>query len=125
MHRATPDRLTDETEIVWLVPTEDLDYVRESLEITKRATGRPAYTRAGRLIGYANLRPGTTSTRSSGRFDRRIFWLLPHDRSESPSALYQSATPLEAVDPRTVRAGVPGSLTDRARRGKSPAPTHP
>ncbi|WP_329402879.1 DUF6009 family protein [Streptomyces melanogenes] len=57
MHRPTPGRLTDETESVWLVPTDDLDYVRESLEATKLVTGRPACTWAGRLVGYANLRP--------------------------------------------------------------------
>ncbi|MFK0047941.1 DUF6009 family protein [Streptomyces sp. NPDC090741] len=126
--RLRPEQLTAETEIVWLVPTDGLDYVRESLDITKRRSGQPPYHSRGRLVGYADLGPRTTATRDSGRYDRRTFWLLPTDRSESNDSPYTAYAPLEAVDPRTVAPGRPGRLTERAwgsplpPAGQHPAP---
>ncbi|GKQ33535.1 DUF6009 family protein [Streptomyces sp. A012304] len=120
--RLTPEQLAAETEIVWTVPIDDLDYVRESLDITKRRSGKPPYHQPGRLVGYANLAPNTTATRDSGRYDRRTFWLLPRDRSESDDSPYTTYAPLEAVDPRTVAPGCPGRLTRRALRGAGPEP---
>lgn len=115
--RLRPEQLAAETEIVWIVPIDDLDYVRESLDITKRRSGKPPYHQPGRLVGYANLAPDTTATRDSGRYDRRTFWLLPRDRNESEDSPYTTYAPLEAVDPRTVSPGCPGRLTPRALRG--------
>lgn len=120
--RLQPAQLTDELDIVWLLPLDDLDYVREGLDITKRRAGRPAYHGRGRLVGYANLRPGALATRDSGRFDRRTFWLLPHDRAESPDTEYRTHAPLEAVDPRTVLPRLPGRLTERAWGSPLPEP---
>ncbi|MFC7992022.1 DUF6009 family protein [Streptomyces pilosus] len=120
--RLNPEQLAAETEIVWTVPIDDLDYVRESLDITKRRSGKPPYHQPGRLVGYANLAPDTTATRDSGRYDRRTFWLLPRDRSESDDSPYTSYAPLEAVDPRTVGPGSPGRLTPRAWGGPLPEP---
>ncbi|MFJ1662296.1 DUF6009 family protein [Streptomyces anthocyanicus] len=120
--RLHPNQLTDELDIVWLVQLDGLDYVREGLDITKRRAGRPAYHGRGRLVGYADLHPATTATRDSGRFDRRTFWLLPHDRGESPDTDYRTHAPLEAVDPRTVLPRVPGRLTARAWGSPLPPP---
>ncbi|MFE6272218.1 DUF6009 family protein [Streptomyces goshikiensis] len=120
--RLRAGQLTAETEIIWLVPTDGLDYVREHLDITKRRSGKPPYHGLGRLVGYANLDPATTATRDSGRYDRRTFWLLPTDRSESDDSPYATYAPLEAVDPRTVAPGQPGRLTERA--WGSPLPPH-
>lgn len=123
--RLEPDQLASESDIVWLASFDDLDYVREKMEITSRRSGRPAYHANGRLLGYANLQPGTPSSRFSGLFDRRIFWLLPHDRGEPTSAgLYSVHAPLEAVDPRTIRPRQPGRLTDRAWGGPLPSLRH-
>lgn len=120
--RLRPEQLSDESEIVWTVPIDDLDYVRESLDITKRRSGKPPYHKPGRLVGYANLDPSTTATRDSGRYDRRTFWLLPRDRSESTDSPYTTYAPLEAIDPRTVAPGHPGRLTPRAWGGPLPEP---
>lgn len=122
--RLRPEQLAAETEIVWTVPIDDLDYVRESLDITKRRSGKPPYHQPGRLVGYANLAPDTTATRDSGRYDRRTFWLLPRDRSESDDSPYTTYAPLEAVDPRTVAPGRPGRLTRRALEGPVLEPGH-
>ncbi|MFD7616062.1 DUF6009 family protein [Streptomyces sp. NPDC059802] len=118
--RLQPGQLTAETDIVWLLPIDTLDYVRESLDITKRRSGKPPYHGHGRLVGYANLHPSTRATRDSGRYDRRIFWLLPTDRSEDQDSPYTVGAPLEAVDPRTVRPGEPGRLSERAWGGPLP-----
>ncbi|GLF98223.1 DUF6009 family protein [Streptomyces yaizuensis] len=120
--RLQPAQLTDELGIVWLTPLDGLDYVREGLDITKRRAGRPAYHGHGRLVGYADLRPDALATRDSGRYDRRTFWLLPHDRGESPDTEYRTHAPLEAVDPRTVLPRLPGRLTDRAWGSPLPRP---
>ncbi|MEU1569089.1 DUF6009 family protein [Streptomyces mirabilis] len=121
--RLQSHQLTDEIDIVWLIPVDELDYVREGFDITKRRTGRPAYHGHGRLVGYANLRPDAVPTRDSGRYNRRTFWLLSHDRGEAPDTEYRTHAPLEAVDPRTVGPGQPGYLTERAW-GKPLPPRH-
>ncbi|WP_407645936.1 DUF6009 family protein [Actinacidiphila oryziradicis] len=91
-----------------------LSWARRLTRFGSPRCGRPAYRGRGRLVGYANLRSDALATRDSGRYDRRTFWLLPHDRGEAPETEYRTHAPLEAVDPRTVRAGRPGHLTARA-----------
>lgn len=111
-----PEEIEHETEIVWLDNEEidRLDYVRQSLDRLPRRSGRPAYHRHGRLVGYAVLGADAKPSRASGTYVRRVFWLAPHDRDQAPSGLYATGTPSEAVDPRTIKPGVRGSKTPRS-----------
>lgn len=113
----TEDEISAETEIVWLEDITDLDYVRQSLDRLSTRTGKPAYTRPGRLVGYAVLGASAKASRSSGTFRRRVLWLLPHDRDTAPDGLYSTGAPVEAVDPRTIAAGVKGYKTERSEGG--------
>ncbi|MCC3655870.1 DUF6009 family protein [Streptomyces sp. S07_1.15] len=112
-----PEQLAHENELVWLEDISTLDYVRQSLERLPTRRGRPAYHRDGRMVGYALLGPEARSSRASGTFLRRVFWLLPHDRDGQPDGLYASGAPSEAIDPRTVAPGVKGYKTQRSEGG--------
>ncbi|MFJ8692862.1 DUF6009 family protein [Streptomyces roseolilacinus] len=111
------DELKHETELVWLEDIEQLDYVRQSLDRLPTRSGKPAYHRDGRMVGYAILGPQARASRASGTFRRRVFWLLPHDRDTAPKGLYATGAPAEAVDPRTVTAGSKGRKTERSEGG--------
>ncbi|MFJ7078518.1 DUF6009 family protein [Streptomyces sp. NPDC098781] len=112
-----PSQLAHETQLVWLEDIACLDYVRQSLDRLPTRAGKPAYRRDGRIIGYAELGPQARSSRASGTFLRRVFWLLPHDRDRQPDGLYHSAAPSEAVDPRTLAPKVKGYKTQRSEGG--------
>ncbi|MEU2424182.1 DUF6009 family protein [Streptomyces sp. NPDC007851] len=111
------DEISHETEIVWLEDIDDLDYVRQSIDRLPTRKGKPPYRRDGRMIGYANLGPDAKSSRASGTFRRRVFWLLPHDRNSEPDGLYAKSAPAEAVDPRTLEPRVKGYKTERSEGG--------
>ncbi|WP_329113111.1 DUF6009 family protein [Streptomyces sp. NBC_01465] len=111
------EQLAHETDLVWLEDTAALDYVRQSLDRLPTRRGKPAYHRAGRMVGYATLSGEARSSRASGTFLRRVFWLLPHDRDVQPAGLYSSGAPSEAVDPRTVAPRVKGYKTQRSEGG--------
>ncbi|MGR6975191.1 DUF6009 family protein [Streptomyces cynarae] len=113
----TEDEISHETDIVWLEDIEHLDYVRQSLDRLPTRRGKPPYHRPGRMVGYALLGPQAKASRSSGTFRRRVFWLLPHDRDTVPDGLYAKGAPAEAVDPRTIAAGVKGYKTERSEGG--------
>ncbi|MFE4873844.1 DUF6009 family protein [Streptomyces sp. NPDC056682] len=109
--------LAQEAEIVWLENTDDLDYVRQSLDKVNTRRGKPRYERDGRLIGYTNLGPKASRT-ASNLFARRVFYLLPHDRPnqpDDPDCPYKVGSPLEAVDPRTIEPGKTGTKTTRSQ----------
>ncbi|MFD7551475.1 DUF6009 family protein [Streptomyces sp. NPDC059816] len=128
MSATLAQRITDEVEIVWVegegVVMERYDYVRQDLVKTPKKRGVPRITWDARIVGYANLSSDAEppSRLGSGRWERRVFYVTPRDRSESEAdgerVLFQESTPTEAVDPRTVKPKVVGTLTDRAR-GKS------
>jgi hypothetical protein len=111
------DEISHETEIVWLEDTDQLDYVRQSLDRLPTRKGKPAYHRDGRMVGYAILGPDAKASRASGTFRRRVFWLLPHDRDTEPDGLYAKSAPAEAVDPRTLEPCVKGYKTERSEGG--------
>ncbi|MFF0745791.1 DUF6009 family protein [Streptomyces sp. NPDC004111] len=111
------DEILHEIDLVWLEDVSDLDYVRQSLDRLPTRRGKPAYHRDGRMVGYAVLGPRAKSSRSSGTFRRRVFWLLPHDRDTAPDGLYSSGAPAEAVDPRTLAPGTKGRKTERSEGG--------
>ncbi|MYZ34784.1 MULTISPECIES: DUF6009 family protein [unclassified Streptomyces] len=112
-----PGQLAHENHLVWLEDTDGLEYVRQSLDRLPTRRGRPAYHRDGRMVGYAVLGPTARSSRASGTFLRRVFWLLPHDRDGQPDGLYASGAPSEAVDPRTIAPRVKGYKTQRSEGG--------
>ncbi|MFE7191364.1 DUF6009 family protein [Kitasatospora sp. NPDC057541] len=117
-----PAELAHETDLVWIEDTTRLDYVRQSLDRLTTRRGRPAYHRDGRMVGYAILGPDAKSSRASGTFRRRVFWLLPHDRDQDPDGLYCTGAPSEAVDPHTVAPRIKGYKTERSEGGPaSPA----
>ncbi|MFE6848779.1 DUF6009 family protein [Streptomyces sp. NPDC057686] len=129
-------KITDEVEIVWVEGESTVmaryDYVRQDLVKTAKKRGVPRIAWDARIIGYANLRADAEPPAglSSGRWERRIFYVKPQDRSEGETVgervHYQGSTPAEAVDPRTVKPGVVGTLTDRARGKTQPPPgEHP
>ncbi|MET9427870.1 MULTISPECIES: DUF6009 family protein [unclassified Streptomyces] len=111
------DEIKHETELVWLEDITSLDYVRQSLDRLPTRSGKPAYFRDGRMVGYAILGPKAKASRASGTFRRRVFWLLPHDRDSAPDGLYAMGAPAEAVDPRTVAVGSRGRKTERSEGG--------
>ncbi|MFE1948901.1 DUF6009 family protein [Streptomyces sp. NPDC059524] len=113
----TEDEISHEQELVWLEDVSSLDYVRQSLDRVPSRRGKPAYHRDGRMVGYAVLGPATRSSRSSGTFRRRVFWLLPHDRDADPDGLYATGAPAEAVDPRTLAPSAKGCKTERSEGG--------
>ncbi|MFJ2271946.1 DUF6009 family protein [Streptomyces sp. NPDC087228] len=112
-----PGQLAHEKALVWLEDTDALEYVRQSLDRLPTRRGKPAYHRDGRMVGYAVLDPAARSSRVSGTFRRRVFWLLPHDRDRQPDGLYASGAPSEAVDPRTLAPRVKGYKTQRSEGG--------
>ncbi|MGW4851233.1 DUF6009 family protein [Streptomyces sp. NPDC004288] len=114
--------LKHETELVWLEDVSRLDYVRQSLDRLPTRSGKPAYHRDGRMVGYAILGTDAKSSRASGTFRRRVFWLLPHDRDKEPNGLYAGSAPAEAVDPETLQPTAKGRKTERSEGGPpSPA----
>lgn len=111
------DEIKHETELVWLEDIAQLDYVRQSIDRLPTRGSKPAYYRDGRMVGYAILGPHAKSSRASGTFRRRVFWLLPHDRDTIPDGLYATGAPAEAVDPRTITPGNKGRKTERSEGG--------
>ncbi|MFF5011288.1 DUF6009 family protein [Streptomyces phaeochromogenes] len=111
------DEISYEAELVWLEDIGALDCVRQSLDRLPTRRGRPAYHRDGRMVGYALLGPQAKSSRSSGTFRRRVFWLLPHDRDSGPGGLYAGSAPAEAVGPRTLAPSSTGCRTERSEGG--------
>ncbi|MFC8270329.1 DUF6009 family protein [Streptomyces cinereoruber] len=109
--------LKHETDLVWLEDITRLDYVRQSLDRLPTRSGKPAYHRDGRMVGYAILGPGAKASRASGTFRRRVFWLLPHDRDTEPEGLYASSAPAEAIDPETLQPATKGRKTERSEGG--------
>ncbi|MFJ2478327.1 DUF6009 family protein [Streptomyces sp. NPDC087659] len=113
----TEDEISYETDLVWLEDPSELDYVRQSLDRLPTRQARPAYHRAGRMVGYAILGPQAKPSRSSGTFRRRVFWLLPHDRDNEPTGVYETGAPAEAIDPRTLAPASKGRKTERSEGG--------
>ena len=108
-----PEDLIHEEKIVWLDDIEKFDYVRESLFVfgTRR---RPIRYRGFKTVGYSVLKKDAPNCGHRGEFFRRVFWVKSYDRSESADDVYSLGGPTEAVDPRTVIPGVPGTITNRA-----------
>jgi hypothetical protein len=113
--RITPDNIEHEERLVWECDPSGFEYVRQRLEICgTRVKGVP-FNGRGERIGYAILAPYAPRIRK-GTWERRVFYVRPNDRSEHPRSAgpYDWTAPREAVDPRTLSAGVVGEITPRA-----------
>ena len=106
--------LTQEECIVWEEDVETLDYVWE-IVVNAGTRRRPVpWHGEGRRVGYAVLTRDAENDGLPGMFGRRLFFLKGHDRDSAPNGVYSTGAPCEAVDPRTVRPGLRGELTERA-----------
>ncbi|WP_407706422.1 DUF6009 family protein [Streptomyces scopuliridis] len=70
----------------------------------RRARGQVLFPwrAAGRRVGYSALKRNSPSNGSTGKFNRRVFWVKKHGRSERPEGVYKTTTPSEGAAPRTV-----------------------
>lgn len=68
------------------------------------------------MVGYSELDQEAEANPDSGLFQRRTFFLLPHDRPNDPQGPYNEGAPGEAVDPRTVEPRCVGEDTPFAGR---------
>ena len=99
--RYEPWQLENEDAIIWERDISNLDYVREVL--TPTSNRRRPIPGWGYRVGYSTLRRDTP--RSLSGWQRRVFYLAPHDRGmhDDPDGPYaRCGAPCEAVDPRTV-----------------------
>jgi len=100
------------TKIIWLEDIGRLDYVRVSADYGFQDPHQPAhFAGPGRLVGYTLHRAGAPCASPNCR---RIFWLKDYDRDRDPERVYATTTLFEGVDPRTVRPGYSGFVTERA-----------
>lgn len=101
----------NEEKIVWLRDHDALaamDFVREGWLICPIRTGPVRAPPGKRLIGYVILKKTAAKTDELG-FCRRIFTLLPEDRSRADrGGGILNELPTDAVDPLLTEAGKPG-----------------
>lgn len=102
--------LADECGIHWDVDINRPEYRYVRVRIDEFASFRARKWKwygPGVRVGFAVLNAKALPTRP-GYFTRRAFWIDPHDP-------YLVGTPSDGVDPLTVRPGVAGEITPRAR----------
>jgi hypothetical protein len=115
--RTDESLLEHEVEIVWEEDITHLDYVREWVYTYPRRRLIRQWGMDGRRVGYSVVAPDAPAEWDMGGwvgFWRREFFLKAHDRDSKPRGVYSTGCPIEGVDPRTVRPGVPGVQTERA-----------
>ncbi|MDH3604515.1 MAG: DUF6009 family protein [Candidatus Tectomicrobia bacterium] len=109
--------LAHELEIIWLEDIAEMDYVCQGAYLLRGwSAAPPRVSGERRMVGYATV--GREARRVGGHCLRRVFWLKTYDRALAPDGPYISGVPAEAVEPRTVRPGVLGELTERAYDGR-------
>jgi Family of unknown function (DUF6009) len=113
--------LRHEIQIVWEENPEDFDYVREIVDTYPHRRRIKKWRGVGRRVGYSVVAPDAPNERGCLGgwlgFYRREFYLMPHDRAEDPTGVYETGCPIEGVDPLTVRPGIPGQQNSRAWNG--------
>lgn len=116
------DKIEEEDRIVKLEGFDTAEYVREAIVHRARRRGRVGFrgpTLGRKVVGYGELHrnaEGDECAARSARYPRRLLYLEPHDRALDPTGVYVEDAPLEAVDPTTVRPGVPGRKTRRCTK---------
>jgi hypothetical protein len=108
------DRLDAETAVVWKEDPEQYDYVRERVALARSADGDlpKRVGRGRRIIGYTEVGEDGPTVHA-GMHPRRVFYLTPDDRARGEA--FAEKAPSEAVDPRTVRVGERGEVTERVQ----------
>lgn len=96
-----------EEEIIWVDgQPSDFAYVREIIVMVPNRQRRPGRGRVpGRFVAYATL--SKEATGSHGMFDRRCWYVAPHDPYDG------SGHPIEGVDPASIQAGQASRVSDR------------
>ena len=117
---AWDDHLKHEEQIVWLEDPTALPvvFVRQIIVTWSTHRTRPVgdLHLPGRVVGYSTLRSHTPRNESQ-LFTRRVWWIGDYDR-----AVYSTGTePFEAVDPETIKPGVPARGTERSWAGRRTA----
>lgn len=103
--------LQDEADIVWLVKPSEIPYVREeNWETTRPSQEPPKSTPEWQVVGYSTVKDNLKRERGQN-YRRRLFTLRPHDRVNEPNGTYRTGYPAEAVDPMSVKAGMPSRKT--------------
>lgn len=103
------EHLQDEADIIWLEDPSQFPYVREeSWGTTRRNSRPPKSTPERQVVGYSTVKENVKRSRGQS-YRRRLFTLRPHDRANDPNGTYKTGYPAEAVDPMSIKAGVPSS----------------
>lgn len=101
------EHLQDEADIIWLVDPSGIPYVREEDWLTTRRNSQPPKsTPDWQVVGHSTAK-GKKRSRGQSYYRLRLFTLRPHDRANDPNGVYKIGYPAEAVDPLSVKVGVP------------------
>jgi len=101
-----------EESILWFDPitrlpadgSPDFPWIRESVVHPPSRRGPIRVGKSNILLGYSTIRRNAqTRNLAVGIFVRRLFWLKRTDDTHAGRA------PFNAVDPKTIRPGVPGT----------------
>lgn len=97
------DMLGKEESITWLEDPTQHRYLRETNALCsfKQKWSRRNFNPSGRIVGYAVLRKQARYNVRRGFFERRVWWLAPHDPYKEGGA------PCEAVVPSSIEPGMP------------------
>lgn len=115
MTRIDPAQLKHENLIIWIEDVTEMPYVRELLltGLPSRARRPPQWSCPHRLVGYATLSADAPNSGYPMSFTRRLFWLNKSDLERHRlDVRHWPHVPVEAVDPKTVRPGVPGRMPE-------------
>jgi len=89
----------NESAIVWFEEARTASYVRVlNLKNCRNRDGSVMLPSAGKVVGYAQLERGAQPDASTGRFTRRVFYLMAKDAATKPG----DDLPRNAVDPRRI-----------------------
>ena len=113
-----PEKIKDESEIIWLKPKENYDYLREVQTLFSFRSSFPlkaldpsTLTDGGskaHIVAYSNLKPEAKSN-GCGNFYRRYWWVKSWDRwkghCNDKGFFYNRGCPCEAVRVESIIAG--------------------
>jgi len=104
-----------ESAIVWYEDVRNLRFVRVvNLDTCRHRDGSLVLPTPGRVIGYAQLEPTAKPNAETGRFLRRVFYVLAEDAPLQADG----KLPSNAVDPRRIG---PRLFMERMANAKQPA----
>ena len=111
------DYLAGECKLVWLLPIDDIPYVREVQGSFEHPSDEPDWSGSDRvLVGYTTVNVKGGRDHDPPVYWRRIFHLMTHDRHFDPGGVYAKMEPCEAVRPQDVAVGKPTLRLSALRR---------